>query len=266
MQDEPTTLPYATLEPEALLQRVSAHGWAVIEGMPCRAGNGPLLELANSLGRVNLLGASEEARDGEGVHLVKAMPRAVLDATGKAMLSNTATDFPLHTDECFARVPSQYVLLHCWNEDAGGNGDSLLASSEAVAARLEPWALDLCHRAHFVWRSCRAPIFSRQPGLDWPLVRFNLREIAGDDLDETADLRARALPEVFLAAANAAADHVLLEAGDCLVIDNRRILHGRVAFDPASKRLLKRVWVRAAEAVSPQDEANAKNRSTAAAG
>jgi hypothetical protein len=69
---------------------------------------------------------------------------------------------------------------------------------------------------------------------------------------------------VFLAAAHAAADQVLLEAGDCLVIDNRRVLQGRVAFDPASPRLLKRVWVKAAEAA--QDETNSKNRSTTAAG
>jgi hypothetical protein len=171
MHDEPT-LAYASLETKALLQCLSVHGWAVIEGMPCRAGNGPLLELANSLGRVNPWGAGEETRDGEGVHLVTPTPRPVLDVTGKAMLSSTATDFPLHTDECFARVPSQYVLLHCWHEDAAGNGDSLLASSDAIAARLEPWALDLCHRAHFIWRDCRAPIFSRQPGLDWPKVRF----------------------------------------------------------------------------------------------
>jgi hypothetical protein len=180
------------------------------------------------------------------------------------MLSSTTGDFPLHTDESFAPAPSQYVMLHCWRPDTGGNGDSLLANSEAIAERLEPWALDLCHRANFVWRDCRAPIFTHQPGLDWPAVRFNIREIAGDDLDERADLRARALPEIFLAAAEAAADHILLEAGDCLVLDNRRVLHGRIAFGQGSERLLKRVWVIVDP--PPHDSISARNRFTTASG
>jgi len=265
MPSAPNALPHAGLELAALRECVGVHGWAVIEGMPCRDGNGPLLDLANALGRVNPYGAGGETRDGEGVHLVAPSARPVLDTTGKAMLSSTATDFPLHTDECFASEPSRYVLLHCWREDARGGGDSLLANSEAIAARLEPWALDLCHRANFIWRTCRAPIFTRQPGTGWPIVRFNMREIAGDDLGEDADPRSRVLPELMLAAANAAAEQVLLEAGDCLVIDNHRTLHGRIAFDHESKRLLKRVWVKT-DPGAAQRETKSRNASTTAAG
>jgi hypothetical protein len=265
MQDESETITYALLDIAALRERVAARGWAVVEGLPCRTGNGPLLELANSLGRVNPRGAGEQTRDGEGVHLVMPTPLPVLDVTGKPMLSSTTGDFPLHTDESFAPVPSQYVLLHCWRADASGKGDSLVANSEAIAARLEPWALDLCHHAQFVWRDCRAPIFTRQAGLDWLAVRFNIREIAGDGLEDAVDLRARALPEIFLAAAQDAADHILLEAGDCLVLDNRRVLHGRVAFDHGSDRLLKRVWVHALSP-PPQEATSARNRSTTASG
>jgi hypothetical protein len=265
MHDESDTIPYAALDPALLRERVAARGWTVVEGLPCSQGNGPLLELAGGLGRVNTGGHGEETRDGEGVSLVVPMQRPVLDVTGKPMLSSTASDFPLHTDEAFAAVPSRYVMLHCWRADSSGKGDSLLANSEAIAARLEPWALDLCHRAQFVWRDCRGPIFTRQAGLDWPAVRFNLREIAGDDLDDAADPRARALPEIFLAAAQDAADQILLEPGDCLVLDNRRVLHGRIAFDHGSDRLLKRVWVHAL-APPPQDATSARNRSTTASG
>lgn len=246
-QAESNVLPYGGAAIGVLLDCIAEHGRAVITGMPCREGNGPLLELANGLGTVNPYGAGASTRDGEGVHLVTPYSQPVLDVTGKPMLSNTTTDFELHTDESFAQTPSRYVLMQCWREDSKGGGESLLANSEAVLARLEPWAAELCYRAIFVWRKCSAPIFTRRPGLDWPVVRFNAREIAGDELEGEPDLRARILPEVFLAAANAAADRVLLESGDCVVLDNRRVLHGRAAFDPASSRLLKRVWVKVAD-------------------
>ena len=34
-----------------------------------------------------------------------------------------------------------------------------------------------------------------------------------------------------------------LKPGECLVIDNRRMLHGRTALEDNSNRLLKRYWI-----------------------
>jgi alpha-ketoglutarate-dependent taurine dioxygenase len=156
--------------------------------------------------------------------------------------------FDLHTDESFKASPCEFVLMHCWRNDPAGGGITLLANSEQAAARLEPWAAALCFRVKFLWRNNYAPILARSRAVQWPLVRFNAREIAGDAIGEDEpDLRARVLPDIFLAAANAAVERVQLKDGDCLVLDNRRVLHGRTAFDPASRRMLKRVWVTKAQ-------------------
>ena len=236
-------LAYPGFDIGALSARLDAEGWAVVAGVPCDAGNASLLALARSLGPIKAGDAGDPTHEGDAVHAVASYARPVLDSSGKTMLSTTATVFDLHTDESYKRAPCRYVLLHCWRADAQG-GVSLLATSESILTRLEPWAAALCFRARFVWRECAAPILAPESGRAWPRVRFNLREIAGDEIgDGEPDLRARTVPDVFAAAADAAAVRLTLASGDCLVLDNRRVLHGRTGFDLGSERLLKRVWV-----------------------
>ena len=52
-----------------------------------------------------------------------------------------------------------------------------------------------------------------------------------------------ALLDRFEAATQAASFTFALAAGDCLILDNRRALHGREAFEDDGSRLLKRVRV-----------------------
>ena len=47
-----------------------------------------------------------------------------------------------------------------------------------------------------------------------------------------------------LLASGVGATRIRLDPGDVLVIDNRRILHGRGALPPGSQRLLRRWWVK----------------------
>jgi alpha-ketoglutarate-dependent taurine dioxygenase len=76
-------------------------------------------------------------------------------------------------------------------------------------------------------------------------LRYNRSEI--ESLRQRRDLplppETRAWLDRFDALFAAAAETVLLEPGDLLLIDNHRTLHGRTAFPAGSPRLLKRVRV-----------------------
>jgi alpha-ketoglutarate-dependent taurine dioxygenase len=76
-------------------------------------------------------------------------------------------------------------------------------------------------------------------------LRYNRSEI--ESLRQRRDLplppETRSWLDRFDALFAAAAETVLLDPGDLLLIDNHRTLHGRTAFAAGSPRLLKRVRV-----------------------
>ena len=76
-------------------------------------------------------------------------------------------------------------------------------------------------------------------------IRFNLRDFVGYG-ERFGPLLSPAQHDALRAAMAAAERHaqrLMLEAGDCLVVDNHRVLHGRSAFTPGCGRLLKRLRV-----------------------
>jgi len=238
-------LEYGDYEPESLAALVEKFGWILVAGVPCWVGNPALLDLAASFGTIRSLGLNlgDPVREGEAVHLINALPEPMPDASGKMMLSTMAIAHHLHTDESFFEVPSRYVLLHCWHADPAGGGDSLFSNIVAILDRLEPWAADACFRTNFEWRQVKAPILTPMPGRPWPKVRFNLREVLDSHPGNGGDERARLVADHFSQAAAAAAVRVPMAAGDCIILDNWRVLHGRTPFSPGSPRLLKRVGV-----------------------
>ena len=180
------------------------------------------------------------------VNRVEAMDVPRIDPGGRTVLSTSADDFPLHSDDTFARAPVRSVLMHCWQADADGGGVSRVA-----------------HVADIPWRACtardrrarlRVPdfpspfglasvLFEPEAGDRGPCIRFNHRrdfvsygERYGPAL---APDQVAALDQV-LHAANGCARNMMLARGDCLIVDNRRVLHGRSAFAPRSGRLLQR--------------------------
>ena len=239
-------LSYGDDAPEALVERIAEHGWLLIGGVPCWAGNTALLDLAASFGRIKSHGPNlrDPVREGEAVGVIKALAQPIADRSGKTMLSTMATDHHLHTDESFYPTPSRYVLLHCWRPDPAGGGVSLLAAAEDVLARLTPEEREGCARIRYSWRGVESPILAAMPDSARPRVRFNVREA---DCLERPRAAGDALALRVAHAAEAAAIALPMEAGDCLVLDNWRVLHGRTAFAPDSPRLLKRVGVEAAD-------------------
>ncbi len=157
----------------------------------------------------------------------------------------TAAGLELHTDLPNWANPPDFQLLHVLANDAEG-GDSMLADGLAVADDLmttNPKAFEILTTTLVPFRfhdadddiRCSAPIIELDTH-DRPVaIRFNnwIR-----DVDPSADEQ---FYDAYLALWTLLRDpvHVItfrLEAGETLCFDNRRVLHGRTAFDPQSGR------------------------------
>ncbi|MCW5770426.1 MAG: TauD/TfdA family dioxygenase [Rhodospirillaceae bacterium] len=226
-------LQYGAFAPEELRDRVDREGWAVIADVPCWIGNTELLAVAGSLGAIRRYGPrfGDPAWEGHDVYRISAATEA-----GPAETN-------LHSDESYLPTPSRYVLFHCWEENLEDGANSL-ADVDDILGNLDGAAIERCYAAAFRWSMLEAPILTRISGRSRPLVRFNRRLAAPPEGAANDDPVLAALPALFERAAARVARRCTLHRGDCLVIDNHRVLHGRPHFKPGSPRLLKRVAVR----------------------
>ncbi|MBL8665418.1 MAG: TauD/TfdA family dioxygenase [Candidatus Odyssella sp.] len=233
---------YGDYTSESLRARLAEQGWLLVAGVPCWIGNTALLDLAATIGPIKSHGPyrGDLAREGESVNIIRALPEPIPDVSGKIMLSTMAVDHHMHTDESFFATPSRYVLLHCWRPDPAGGGLNTVADLADVLARLTDAERADCVRLRYSWRGVESPIVGAPPDGGPLRVRFNVREAQCLERDTAAG---DALAQRFAHAAEEAAVGLALGPGDCLVLDNWRVLHGRTAFAPDSPRLLKRVGV-----------------------
>jgi L-asparagine oxygenase len=172
----------------------------------------------------------------------------------------------LHTELVFSRrnprLPldaesPDFILLWCLRGDPDGTAETLVLTVDDLCAELHPSCLDVLSQARF---ELRAPYsFTRdQPGdRPWvgpaPLFRSEgPKRLAAFDLacgtrgiDEAAE---EALNELRKAAkAPGIIKRIHLQAGDLLVLDNRRCIHGRTPFSAGfdgRDRWMLRVYIR----------------------
>jgi len=179
--------------------------------------------------------------------------RSKADANSNAY---TAMALPLHTDLATREYKPGVQLLFCMRNEAKG-GESLIADGFRIARELEREA-----PAEFRTAASLPIVFaSRAADSDYrhaaPMIRLDadgepeevrvspwLRAPLVAPLEEV-DRCYRALRR-YLAISERPANHVKLKlrAGDLLAFDNRRVLHGRLAYDPASgERWLRGCYV-----------------------
>ncbi|MDO6592051.1 gamma-butyrobetaine hydroxylase [Loktanella sp. D2R18] len=161
-------------------------------------------------------------------------------------LAYTSVALPLHTDLPNQEVPPGYQFLHCLANEATGGG-SIFADGFAMAEDLrseDPEAFQLL---------CDVPIpfrFSDQTAD----IRVYEPVITLDNAGNVIEIRYNAhLAEVFDMPSKIMADYyrayrafmaktrdpkyrlrLRLQAGEMVAFDNRRVLHGRDAFDPST--------------------------------
>ena len=161
-------------------------------------------------------------------------------------LAYTSIALPLHTDLPNQEVPPGYQFLHCLANEATGGG-SVFADGFAMAEDLraeDPGAFRLLcevsipfrfHDAEADIQVCK-PVITLDQGGDVIEIRYNAH-LAGifDMPSEIMPLFYRAY-RAFMAKTRDEKYRLRLKLnpGEMVVFDNRRVLHGRDAFDPAS--------------------------------
>lgn len=220
------------------LQRL---GHVVMHDVPCEPDNAGLLRVARALGEVSTRalpwrsGLVEE----QGVQRVEALVDAPRDQFGKPLLSGHHAAFALHSDESFLAQPCRYVLLHCWQPDPDGGGETLLAQRGEIESQADAETLHAL-------RTLRLPYPDGDAvTLDDSLLRYHRDEVVACANRHGAPLTAaqQAWMQRFEQVFAAASVRIRLAPGDLLILDNHRVLHGRTAFAAGSPRLLKRVRV-----------------------
>ena len=222
-------------------QHLRTAGALRIRDVPLHPENQALRALAAELGPVSTRGLSHRAGlvESGAVQRVEALPGPVLDQYAKSLRSAGSDAFALHSDESFCLRPARWVLLHCW-QPAERGGDTLLLAVEEIleqATREVRIALEQLRLPY----PCGDRVTIETSGV----LRFNAEEIESAALRRGVPLSLpqRAWLARFEQRFARQASRLRLNAGDLLIIDNWRMLHGRTAFDASSGRLLKRLRV-----------------------
>jgi alpha-ketoglutarate-dependent taurine dioxygenase len=135
-------------------------------------------------------------------------------------------DFPLHTDSTWIPSPPRFVTMLCLQPDSTGAGKSLIVDGYKLldylqpAQRAELQRQELSFRSHRdtpAYSAIRSTILSRNSDGGW-LLRLR-RDLILEPLPEAA--------VVLLDLAQTHAVEFALEKGECIDIDNHRMLHGR---------------------------------------
>ena len=163
-------------------------------------------------------------------------------------LADTALALAPHTDNPYRLAPPEIQVLHCLSA-AGHGGQSLLVDGLAVIAALKARAPSdyhlLCNTpVRFAWSDgetfleATAPVFAVNADGRLERLRYNPRSMQQVCTDEeTVRAAWRGAWDRLGALFEAPAFAVTFDmaAGDMVLMDNRRVLHGRTAFETSGE-------------------------------
>jgi Taurine catabolism dioxygenase TauD, TfdA family len=146
---------------------------------------------------------------------------------------------PLHMDFVNAAEPPDIVVLYCARADPGGGGASLLAPADAVNALPDKTKKRLRRRAYRDGRVENLhniggninPFAVYSPGATWHF------RYTGQLLHSTRDTDLLDAVRELDRELRARLTKFVLEAGDVLIIDQHRMVHGRGPLGPAQENL-----------------------------
>ena len=156
---------------------------------------------------------------------------------GRGPLVTSDKALGLHTDHHAVK----FVLWHCIRQSSQG-GYSLLSDFDEFSHALPPNHIETLKGTllyeHDVFSSGNTACPLLRTDEDGKLkVYFSFWHVSGDDKDNEA-------VRLFHSLAKQYTWKYRLSAGDILIIDNQRMLHGRTDITGDKERLLKRFWIR----------------------
>lgn len=208
----------------------------------CPAATRALLRFADDIGRAVGYDREQEGRLIQDIFPVKASECKQVSTSSKVMLGS-------HTETAFHPHKPRFVVLLCLRGDA--RAATTYADVSDIVMHLSDQQLELLQTSEFVTtvdpsfmtngepdaRVVVTPLTKRGGG--WTLVYDELL------MSATTTRAADALAGLH-SAVKQATQKVVLQAGDVLVIDNERAVHGRTPFVPrydGTDRWLKRALV-----------------------
>ncbi len=209
-------------------------------------GNSALIALANALGDIIPLGRlAQHPLEDDFVYRVECKDDGLVLSDGSLVHSTAPAAFACHTDGFGSGEPPQLVLLLCVRPDLDG-GDTVLVRLDDVLPELSAQDINLLRQAVYPNGTTRVSIlFDLENGKTG--CRFNLKDLlfcverVPGGVDEPALEASQRFSDVAESLCQKAQFKLL--KGDCLVIGNKKVLHGRTAISKDSGRLLKRVRV-----------------------
>ena len=222
---------------QVIQDRLKHEGFVVCEGQsddPARF----LLSVAASVGSLDL--EIDEEIAGLAIMGIKYDPLKASQTSRPAYFSSDA--FPLHTDLSYVVNPPRFLLMLCLVPDAAGGGLTKLSDCQQTWSRLSMSDRTQLGTAQFRFRNPPntpegdAGVLSvSYSSPQWNIWRFRRDSmIVPDDALLAVDHFGFILEQTAITFG--------LSAGELLIIDNHRMVHGRTAFDSDSPRHFLRCY------------------------
>ena len=215
----------------------------IVKGFDCGKSNENLLALANRLGEISIAGTVLTGKELEqgSVYIVESKGSGIHDE-GLLIYSTTNLHFDCHTDDSCSKTPSDLVILFC-EKPAIKGGESFLVHVDQIVQHLSNSDIDQLQENKFYFQFGTAPVLTQcENGFE---IRYNRLEINrfAEIWNFTYDNKTVEVLDKIDGILNQIInkEQFKLEANDCLIINNKKILHGRNAFPKNSSRKLKRL-------------------------
>lgn len=172
-------------------------------------------------------------------------------------LSSSKSANPLnpHTEASYYPHPPRLIALWCFHAARCGGGQTLVADGFRMLSRLSINERETVMREQIAFAdtsrpiSCHAPIFTVSPT---PLLRYSFNLLRFNSYDPETTRITNAVParnqrerlaDRLLALFDKVHDAIDIPDGGLLILDNRRMIHGRTAFADHDRHLI-RYWLR----------------------